>query len=177
MESLGEYLRRERERRGMALEDIARVTRVRRQHLEAIEKDRYDLLPAPPFVRGFLSAYARQIGVAADEVLTRYQEATGSGVGSADASSGTAGLDAGHDAPSAPRPAPGSALAAAAPGKSAGYGHAAMILSTEPRPAYRGVLVLAGVVALVALAVVGSILSRPAVPPGRPADRAASPSA
>jgi hypothetical protein len=179
MESLGEYLRRERERRGMALDDIARVTRVRRQHLEAIEQDRHDLLPAPPFVRGFLSAYAKQIGVAADEVLARYQ-AVVSGAGSSDASSGTAGQDAGHDASSAlpgTSPATAGPAAAATAGRPAGYGHAATVLSTGSRPVHQGVLALAGLVALAALAVVGSILARPAVPPARPPEHAAAPSA
>ncbi|HWP35412.1 MAG TPA: helix-turn-helix domain-containing protein, partial [Thermodesulfobacteriota bacterium] len=75
MAALGEYLRTARERRGVDLDEVARVTRVRRQYLAALEDERFDLLPAAPFVRGFVIAYARYLGLPVSEALTRYQAA------------------------------------------------------------------------------------------------------
>jgi len=40
--------------------------------VERIEADRFDELPGEVFVRGFLKAYARALGVPAEEVLARY---------------------------------------------------------------------------------------------------------
>jgi cytoskeleton protein RodZ len=47
--------------------------------LRALEADDHPRLPAPPFVRGFLRAYARHVGLQADEVLLRYEEARRAG--------------------------------------------------------------------------------------------------
>jgi len=41
MESLGKYLKAERELRNLSLEETAKFTKIRKQFLEAIEEDRY----------------------------------------------------------------------------------------------------------------------------------------
>jgi cytoskeletal protein RodZ len=71
-ESLGGSLRRLRERRGMTVIELARVTRIPAASLQAIEADRFDELPGEVFVRGFLRAYAQAVDVVPDEVLARY---------------------------------------------------------------------------------------------------------
>ena len=75
IESLGHYLRKERERRNISLKEVARNTRVREYFLRAMEEDRYDLLPAATFVKGFLHSYARHLGLNPDEVLLRFRNA------------------------------------------------------------------------------------------------------
>jgi len=55
----GEVLRRMRMSRGIELEEIAHLTKISRGHLQNIEADRYDLLPAPVYLRGFLREIAR----------------------------------------------------------------------------------------------------------------------
>ena len=72
MESVGQYLRRQRESKRMSVEEIARSTRVPMPSVERIEADQFDELPGEVFVRGFLKSYARAVGLAADEVLARY---------------------------------------------------------------------------------------------------------
>lgn len=72
MESVGEYLRRQREARRMSLEEVARATRVPRASMERIEAGQFDELPGEVFVRGFLRSYARAVDVPQDEVLARY---------------------------------------------------------------------------------------------------------
>jgi cytoskeletal protein RodZ len=71
-EPLGSYLRHQRERRGMSVAELARVTRIPSTSLEAIEADRFDELPGEVFVRGFLTAYARAVRVLPAEVVARY---------------------------------------------------------------------------------------------------------
>jgi len=71
-EPLGRYLRRQRERRGMNVAELSRVTRIPTASLEAIEADRFDELPGEVFVRGFLTAYAQAVRVLPAEVVARY---------------------------------------------------------------------------------------------------------
>jgi cytoskeletal protein RodZ len=72
MESIGTYLRRERELRGISLEEIADTTRIAIKQLERLEEGRTAELPGEVFVRGYLKAYARAIGIKQDDVLARY---------------------------------------------------------------------------------------------------------
>ncbi len=73
MERLGQYLRSERGKRGMSLEEVSARTRIRLQTLEALERDDYPALPAEVTVKGFLRAYARCLELNEQEVLARYQ--------------------------------------------------------------------------------------------------------
>ncbi len=71
-ESIGSFLRFQREQRQMSLAEVSRVTRIPAPTLESIEADRFDELPGEVFVRGFLKAYAQAVGVVPAEVLARY---------------------------------------------------------------------------------------------------------
>jgi cytoskeleton protein RodZ len=70
--SLGEFLRQERERRGVTIEQVASATKIGIRVLHALEADHYADLPAKPFIRGFVNSYVRFIGLDPQEVLTRY---------------------------------------------------------------------------------------------------------
>ena len=59
----GEHLRREREMRGVSLDEIAAATRISTRFLEAIEKDQWDQLPGGVFNRGFIRSIARFLGL------------------------------------------------------------------------------------------------------------------
>ena len=72
METIGQYLRRHREAQNMSIEEISRATRVPMPSVERIESDRFDELPGEVFARGFLTAYARSVGIAPEDVLARY---------------------------------------------------------------------------------------------------------
>jgi cytoskeletal protein RodZ len=71
-DTLGSFLKQQRERRGMSVAELARVTRIPLLSLEAIECDRFDELPGEVFVRGFLKAYAQAVSLVPAEVLARY---------------------------------------------------------------------------------------------------------
>ena len=71
----GADLRKIREARGMSLRHIAAVTKIGLRFLEYVEEDRFALLPAPVYLRGFLLEYARLVGIdprrAADAYMSR----------------------------------------------------------------------------------------------------------
>ncbi len=56
-------LRHARERLGLSLRDIAERTKIRTSILGAIENNEVDHLPPPIFTRGFVKAYAREVGL------------------------------------------------------------------------------------------------------------------
>ena len=72
-ETLGQYLRRERESRAVSLEELSKGTRINRPFLEALEKDDFAFFPQRVFIPGFLRGYARYVGLNSKEVLNRYQ--------------------------------------------------------------------------------------------------------
>lgn len=59
----------------MSVGEISRATRIPGHAIERIEADHFDDLPGEVFARGFLKAYARAVGLSADEVLARYTAA------------------------------------------------------------------------------------------------------
>jgi cytoskeleton protein RodZ len=65
----GEILKKAREARGETLSNVAQTLKLSPQQLEALENGRFDILPGPTFVRGFLRNYARYLGVAPEPLL------------------------------------------------------------------------------------------------------------
>ena len=72
-ETLGSYLRSQRESKKISLRELSKITRVRERILRAIEEDRHELLPPATYVKGFLSAYAKYLRLDENEVLLRYE--------------------------------------------------------------------------------------------------------
>jgi flagellar biosynthesis protein FlhG len=70
----GARLRRLRMARGVELERLASATKVSASYLTALEDERFDALPATVYVRGFVTAYARAIGLDAERVVPPYME-------------------------------------------------------------------------------------------------------
>jgi transcriptional regulator with XRE-family HTH domain len=70
--SFGAWLRRQREARQISLREIADRTKISLRYLEAMEEDRFEVLPAPVFAKGFLREYARYVGLSPDEVVNHY---------------------------------------------------------------------------------------------------------
>jgi cytoskeleton protein RodZ len=60
---IGELLRREREARGFSLDDVAGRTRIPIRHLQHIEREEWDALPAATYAVGFTRNYANAIGL------------------------------------------------------------------------------------------------------------------
>jgi hypothetical protein len=72
--AFADWLRAEREARGISLEDVARITKIQIRTLERLEDAAFDELPADVFVRGFIRNYARVVGLNADAALARYDD-------------------------------------------------------------------------------------------------------
>jgi len=79
MGSFGDRLRREREQRGISLDDIALTTKIRAGLLQALEEEKFDRLPGGIFNKGFVRAYARHLGLDEDQLVADYLVASGEG--------------------------------------------------------------------------------------------------
>jgi cytoskeletal protein RodZ len=76
----GEHLRREREIRGVSLNEIAAATRISVRFLEGLEQEAFDRLPGGVFNRGFVRTVARYLGLEEEGLLAEYSSAVGENV-------------------------------------------------------------------------------------------------
>lgn len=75
--TFGESLKREREMRGVTLEEISAATRIATRFLRAIEGEQWDQLPGGVFNRGFVRAVARYLGLDEEKIVAEYTSAVG----------------------------------------------------------------------------------------------------
>ncbi|HYB60403.1 MAG TPA: RodZ domain-containing protein [Methylomirabilota bacterium] len=75
-DSFGEHLRRERELRGVTLDEITAATRIGTRYLEALENEQWDRLPGGVFNRGFIRSIAHFLGLDEEDLLAEYMHAT-----------------------------------------------------------------------------------------------------
>jgi cytoskeleton protein RodZ len=73
MGSFGENLRREREMRGITLQEISAATKISVRFLKSIENEEFSRLPGGIFNRSFVRAYARYLGLDEDPLMEEYQ--------------------------------------------------------------------------------------------------------
>lgn len=71
---VGRILQDARERQGLSRQDAADGLNLSLGIIEALENDRYDLLPPRTFVKGYLRSYARLIHVPEADVLTAFEK-------------------------------------------------------------------------------------------------------
>jgi cytoskeleton protein RodZ len=70
--TFGEHLKREREMRGVSLEEISAATRINVRYLEALENEHWAQLPGGIFNRGFIRSVARFLGMDEDGLVAEY---------------------------------------------------------------------------------------------------------
>jgi cytoskeletal protein RodZ len=75
MVDFGKYLQKQREARGLSVADISRATKIKERCLESLEAGTLGELPAPVFVRGFVTAYARAVGLEVAATLEKLRAA------------------------------------------------------------------------------------------------------
>lgn len=71
---IGERLIEARDARGLTLEDAERDTRISRRYLQALEDERFDIIPAPVYARGFLRSYTQYLGLETAPLLARFPQ-------------------------------------------------------------------------------------------------------
>lgn len=77
--SVGELLRSAREAHGYSLVDVAQALKLTQRQVEALETERFDLLPGAAFARGFLRNYAKLLGLNPDPLIQSLAQTDGVG--------------------------------------------------------------------------------------------------
>lgn len=72
VESLGEYLQRQRKEKNFSREEVIQETRIPPKSIQAMENDDYGSLPAETFARGFYTLYARFLELEPEYILARF---------------------------------------------------------------------------------------------------------
>ena len=72
LEEIGKLLKETRERKKLSLESIRDKTKISVYILEAIEAGNANLLPPPIYTKGFILAYANELGLDGKELITTY---------------------------------------------------------------------------------------------------------
>jgi cytoskeletal protein RodZ len=75
--AFGRWLARERELRGLARDAVGRTMKVTSGVVETLESGDAARMPPRAYAVGWLRAYAAAVGLDADEVVLRFEEASG----------------------------------------------------------------------------------------------------
>ena len=74
MSSVGEVLAAERRRQGKTIADVEAGTKIMGRMLDAIEHGRYESLPSPVYVKGYLQSYAQFLGLDQKPILEAFKK-------------------------------------------------------------------------------------------------------
>jgi cytoskeleton protein RodZ len=77
MTSIGDRLRREREKRNLQLDQVSRELKISTRFLEAIEQEHFDRLPGGVFAKSFVRQYARLLDIDEEEAAAEVQRTLG----------------------------------------------------------------------------------------------------
>lgn len=72
MGEFGDKFRKAREKKDISLDAVSNVTKISSRMLQAIEEENFDQLPGGVFNKGFIRAYAKHLGMDAEEAVTDY---------------------------------------------------------------------------------------------------------
>ncbi len=70
----GEFLKKVREYRCITMDELSEFTKISKTYLNCLENEEYDSLPAPPYVRGFVSQVAKSLKLPHDKAAAGYMK-------------------------------------------------------------------------------------------------------
>ena len=69
MSTVAEQLRQAREAKGLTVQQVAEITKIRTDHLIALEEGNFNLFPAPVYIRGFVRNYSALLKLDVPQVM------------------------------------------------------------------------------------------------------------
>ncbi len=73
MDTVGIYLKKEREANNISLREVAQITKISPMYLDYIEKNEFDKIPQGPYIKGYIGSYSSAIGCDADKIINLYE--------------------------------------------------------------------------------------------------------
>jgi transcriptional regulator with XRE-family HTH domain len=74
MQTLGQKLKAKRAEKKITTSEAARLTRIKIQHIEALEQDDFSSIAAPAYAKGFLRIYCELLGLDPAPLIEEYME-------------------------------------------------------------------------------------------------------
>jgi len=75
METIGQQLRAEREKKGLSIKEIEAAISIRALYINAIEEGNYAIVPGEVYLKGFIRNYANYLGLNGQEMVASYRQA------------------------------------------------------------------------------------------------------
>lgn len=69
MSSVAEQLRAAREAQNLTVYQVAEFTKIKTDHVRALEEGNYDMFPAPVYIRGFIRTYAAMLKLDVAQIM------------------------------------------------------------------------------------------------------------
>lgn len=79
-ENVGSLLKSTRLKKGISLQEVSQKTYIKLHYLQALEDDRFDILPAPVYTSGYIRQYAKLLGLEGNTLVQRYHQQASSPV-------------------------------------------------------------------------------------------------
>lgn len=73
MSTVGEGLRRARDEQQLSVQDVAELTKMKADHVRALEEGNYDYFAAPVYIRGFVRSYAQAVKLPVDDLMAQLE--------------------------------------------------------------------------------------------------------
>src|SRR3954465_1978360 len=70
MSTVAEQLRQAREAQKLTIQELAEVTKIRSDHIRALEEGNFNVFSAPVYIRGFVRTYANLLKLDVAEVMS-----------------------------------------------------------------------------------------------------------
>jgi cytoskeletal protein RodZ len=74
VQTIGEILRSEREKKGLSVKEIEIATSIRTVYITAIEEGNYDIIPGEVYLKGFIRNYANFLGLDGQQIVDLYRQ-------------------------------------------------------------------------------------------------------
>jgi len=74
VDTIGSLLTKARKRKKISLDKAARETKIKKEFLEALEKENFEILPGNIYARAFLNTYAQYLEIKAEKLLDLYTQ-------------------------------------------------------------------------------------------------------
>ena len=76
MATVAEILHAEREAQNLTVYQVADATKIKTDHIRALEEGNFDVFSAPVFLRGFIRTYARYLRLDVDAIMNQLEQET-----------------------------------------------------------------------------------------------------
>jgi len=73
LRTIGNMLIERRKQKGLSIEQISEITKIRKKYIEALESSNYEIFESEIYIKGFLRNYTKMLGINTERALAMYR--------------------------------------------------------------------------------------------------------